>query len=149
MSPTTPRRCAIYARISVTNEESVSLARQIEAAEQLAAARGWQVVATFRDDGVSATHHKPEDRAGWRALLASPEKFDAVVIWKIDRLARSTLDFLHADEALKARGAGIVGVDDPIDMTTAQGGRSPRSSRRSPRPRPRRSARASPLRGPT
>ncbi len=40
-----PRRCAIYARISVTQDESVSLARQVEAAEQYAAARGWQVVA--------------------------------------------------------------------------------------------------------
>ncbi|KQQ43087.1 hypothetical protein ASF50_03575 [Nocardioides sp. Leaf307] len=115
------QRCAIYVRISVAQEASVSLDRQIEAAEQYAAARGWQVVATFRDDGVSATHNKPEDRAGWRALLDSPEKFDAVLVWKIDRLARRVLDFLHADESLQARGAGIVAVEDPVDMTTAQG----------------------------
>lgn len=118
---TPARRCAIYVRISVTNEESVSLARQIEAAEQYAAARGWQVVAVFRDDGVSATHNKPEDRAGWRALMASRELFDAVVVWKVDRLARRVLDFLHADEALQARGAGIVAVEQTIDMTTPEG----------------------------
>lgn len=64
----TARRCAIYARISVTNEESVSLDRQVEAAEQYAAARRWQVVQTFRDDGVSAIHNRPEDRAAWRSL---------------------------------------------------------------------------------
>lgn len=121
--PSTPtsRRAAIYARISVTNEESVSLARQIEAAEQYAAARGWQLVATFRDDGVSATHNKPEDRTGWRELLNSPEKFDAVIVWKVDRLARRVLDFLHADEALQARGAGLVAVEQTIDMTTPEG----------------------------
>nr|WP_307858308.1 recombinase family protein [Cellulomonas fulva] len=95
--------------------------RQVEAAEQYAAARGWQVVATFRDEGVSATHNKPEDRAGWRALLDSPEKYDAVLVWKIDRLARRVLDFLHADASLQERGAGIVAVEDPVDMTTPQG----------------------------
>ena len=115
------RRCAIYARISVTSDESVSIDRQIEAAEQYAAARGWQVVAVFRDDGVSATHNKPENRVGWRALLDSSEKFDAVIVWKVDRLARRVLDFLHADEALQARGAGIVCVEQTIDMTTAEG----------------------------
>lgn len=122
MSPTqSPRRCAIYARISVTQEESVSLDRQVQAAAQYAAARGWHVVAVFKDDGVSATHNKPEDRAGWRQLLASPERFDAVIVWKVDRLARRVLDFLHADEALQGRGAGLVAVEDPIDMTTPQG----------------------------
>jgi site-specific DNA recombinase len=44
-----------------------------------------------------------------------------VVIWKVDRLARRVLDFLHADEALQQRGAGLVAVEDPIDMTSPQG----------------------------
>jgi hypothetical protein len=30
------------------------------------------------------------------------------VIWKVDRLARRTLDFLHADQALRDRKAGVV-----------------------------------------
>ncbi len=114
-------RAVIYVRISVAQEASVSIDRQIEAAEQYAAARGWQVLATFRDEGVSATHNKPEDRAGWRALLESSESFDAVLVWKIDRLARRVLDFLHADQTLQDRGAGIVAVEDPVDMTTPQG----------------------------
>lgn len=115
------RRCVIYVRISVSSEQSVSVTRQVEAAEQYAAARGWQVVGTFRDEGVSATHNKPEDREGWRALLDSGERYDAVLVWKIDRLARRVLDFLHADAALQERGAGIVAVEDPVDMTTPQG----------------------------
>jgi site-specific DNA recombinase len=113
---------ALYARLSLARgEESVSIARQIEAGEQHAASRGWNVVSTFVDDGVSATHNKPEDRQGWRLLLDSPTHFDAVIVWKVDRLARRVLDFLHADEALQARGAGLVCVEDPIDMTTNSG----------------------------
>lgn len=115
------RRCVIYARISVTKEESVSIERQLEAGRQYAAARGWRVVGEYVDDGVSASKNRPEDRAGWRALLDATEPYDSVVIWKVDRLARRVLDFLHADQALRARKAGIVAVEDPIDMTTAQG----------------------------
>jgi DNA invertase Pin-like site-specific DNA recombinase len=117
----TIRACVLYARISVALEESVSIERQIEAGQKYADARGWKVVGTFVDEGVSATHNKPENRAGWRAMLASTASYDAVVVWKIDRLARRALDFLNADEALRARGAGIVAVEDPIDMTTPQG----------------------------
>lgn len=121
MSPKKIRTCALYVRISLSTEESVSVERQVEAGEAYAKARGWKVVGVFRDEGVSATHSKPEDRKGWRALVAADEKYDAVVIWKVDRLARRVIDFLNANEAVKGRGAGIVAVEDPIDMTTPQG----------------------------
>jgi site-specific DNA recombinase len=114
------RRCVLYARLSVTKEESVSIARQLLSCRRYAEARGWEVVGEFIDDGVSATANKPEDRKGWAALLAATD-FDAVIIWKVDRLARRVLDFLHADEALQKRGAGLVAVEDPIDMTSPQG----------------------------
>jgi site-specific DNA recombinase len=114
-------RCAIYARISVTTLESVSIERQIESGQQYAAAKGWQVLDVFTDEGVSASKIAPEDRAGWGALLASSKKFDTVIIWKIDRLARSALDFLNADKALQKQGRALVSVEDALDLTTEQG----------------------------
>jgi DNA invertase Pin-like site-specific DNA recombinase len=113
-------RCVLYARLSVTKEESVSIERQLRSCRSYAAARGWEVTGEFVDDGVSATMNRPEERDGWSALLAVGG-FDAVVIWKVDRLARRVLDFLHADEALQSLGAGLVAVEDPIDMTSPQG----------------------------
>lgn len=115
------KKVLLYARLSVTTEESVSIERQLESARKTAEARGWEVVGEHVDDGVSASRVRPEDRVGWRAVLAHTGPLDAVIVWKIDRLARRVLDFLHADEALQARGAGIVAVEDPIDMTTPQG----------------------------
>lgn len=112
--------CVLYARLSVTKDESVSIARQLQSCRKYAEARGWEIVGEFVDDGVSATANRPEDRKGWSALLAA-DGFDAVVIWKVDRLARRVLDFLHADETLQRRGAGLVAVEDPIDMTSPQG----------------------------
>jgi DNA invertase Pin-like site-specific DNA recombinase len=117
----TQRAAVLYARISVSTEESVSVQRQIASARKYASARGWRVVGEFIDDGVSATHNKPEHRPGWRSLLGSPVPFDAVVVWKVDRLARRVIDFLHADETLQARGAAIVCVEQSIDMTTGEG----------------------------
>jgi site-specific DNA recombinase len=114
------RHCVLYARLSVTKEESVSIDRQLEAARKYAEGRGWKVVGEFVDDGVSATSNRPEDRKGWNDLLRT-EGFEAVVIWKVDRLARRVLDFLHVDEILRGRGVGLVAVEDPIDMTTPMG----------------------------
>lgn len=120
MTPAGIRRCVLYARISVTKEESVSVERQLQAGRKLAEARGWEIVGEFIDDGVSATASRPEDRRGWKSLLAA-DGFDAVVIWKVDRLARRVLDFLEVDRALQGRGAGLVAVEDPIDMTSPMG----------------------------
>ncbi len=114
------RRCVLYARLSVTKEESVSIARQLQSCRRYAEARGWETVGEFVDDGVSATANRPEERLGWKSLLAARD-FDAVIIWKVDRLARRVLDFLHAHETLQKRGAGLVAVEDPIDMTSPQG----------------------------
>jgi len=116
------KKVVIYARLSVAREESVSIRRQIESAQKYAEARGWTVIGdSYVDDGVSATRSRPEDRLGWQRLLSASDHFDAVLVWKIDRLSRKVLDFLHADQALQERGAGIVCVTDPVDMTTPQG----------------------------
>lgn len=114
------RTCVIYARISVGSDESVSIERQIESATHYATAHGWKILGEFIDEGVSATKNMPQDRKGWQELLKATG-YDAVIIWKVDRLARRVLDFLTANEALEQKGAGIVAVEDPINMTTAQG----------------------------
>lgn len=115
------KRVAIYARLSKATEESVSIERQVESCTSYATARGWAVALVATDDGVSATKNKPEDRDGWRQILAAAEDVDVVLVWKVDRLARSVLDFLHADEALQKSGAALAAVEDPVDMSTAQG----------------------------
>ncbi len=64
------KRALVYSRISVLTEESVSTARQVKAARRWADARGWIVIGEYADEGVSATSNRPEDREGWKALLA-------------------------------------------------------------------------------
>ena len=116
------KRAVLYARLSISSDESVSIERQLEAGRDYCRAKGWEVVREHIDDGVSASASAPEDRKGWQALLDRPRgSFDVVLVWKVDRLARKVIDFLHADEALQVRGAAVASVSDPIDMTTATG----------------------------
>jgi site-specific DNA recombinase len=116
------KRAVLYARLSVASDESVSIERQLDAGRSYCTAQGWEVVGEHVDDGVSASANAPEHRQGWQALLDRPAgSFDIVLVWKVDRLARKVIDFLHADEALHARSAAVASVSDPIDMSTATG----------------------------
>jgi site-specific DNA recombinase len=117
-----PLLVAIYARLSLTTEASVSIARQIAACETFAAERGWTVVLRATDDGVSASKVRPEDRPGWRQVAAMFDRIDVVLYWKTDRLARRVLDFYRLAEATKANGVAIVSATEPmLDLSTAQG----------------------------
>lgn len=118
---TTPRRAVIYARLSVAQEASVSIEDQVGRAGHYARSHGWQVVGTFVDDGVSASKNRPEDRPGWRALLATDQPYDVVIIRKIDRLSRRITDFWDAVAVLQERGKTLVAIDERLDLSTTVG----------------------------
>ena len=120
MSPKRVRKVVIYVRISLSREESVSLQRQEQSAREYAASKGWTVVGVFTDASVSATKNRPEDRDGWRLMLAAGD-WDAVVVWKLDRLSRRLTDFWRTHLLLDAQGKAIVSVEDSLDMSTAMG----------------------------
>jgi DNA invertase Pin-like site-specific DNA recombinase len=115
------RRAVIYVRLSVSQDASVSIDRQIEAAEAYAAAHGWTVVETFKDDGVSASKNRPEDRKGWQELMACAKPWDIVIVWKLDRLVRRIVHFWDTYKWLDANGKSLVSVMDNLDMTTTMG----------------------------
>lgn len=46
---------------------------------------------------------------------------DKLVVWKLDRLARNTLDLLQIKDDVAAKGAGLVVLDMDIDTSTASG----------------------------
>lgn len=113
------KRAVLYARLSASKDTSIAIPAQLESGRALCVARGWEIVGEFQDDGVSATKHAPLERKGWKALSEAAGSFDAVVIYKMDRLARNTLDFLETQRWLEARGAGIAATDGSVDMTSA------------------------------
>jgi DNA invertase Pin-like site-specific DNA recombinase len=89
---------------------------------------GLQVTA-LRAAGVPETHIVQEkasgktggDRPLYAALLARLKTGDRLVVWKVDRLGRSTLDALQVAESLKERGVHIVITTLGVDLATPAG----------------------------
>ena len=112
-------RVAIYGRISTSNHgQDISL--QARELRQFCEARGWQVAGEYLDEGISgAKDSRPElDR-----LMADAHRrrFDAVVVWKFDRFARSVSHLLRALETFKALGIEFVSLSEQVDTSTPTG----------------------------
>jgi DNA invertase Pin-like site-specific DNA recombinase len=76
------KRAALDVRIS-TDRQTVE--NQIAALSKVAAARGWQIVETFSDAGISGVKGR-KDRAGLDEMLKQAQrgKFDVVMAWAIE-----------------------------------------------------------------
>src|SRR3990172_7668868 len=104
-------RCAIYTRKSTTENLDMdfnTLDAQREAAELYIKSQGWIIRPDRYDDGgVSGANI---ERAAMRRLINEIEegKVDCVVVYKVDRLSRSLLDFARLIELFDAKGVSFV-----------------------------------------
>ena len=82
--------------------------------------RGWSVAEEYVDVGISRSK---EDRAELNRLMADAHRrrFDAVVVWKFDRFARSVSHLLRALETFKALGIDFVSLSEQVDTSTPTG----------------------------
>ncbi len=112
-------RAAIYARVSTANNGQDPRVQTREL-EEYCQRRDWTVAGEYVDVGISGTKEKrPElDR-----LLADAHRrrFDAVVVWKFDRFARSVSHLLRALETFQALGIEFVSLSEQLDTSTPTG----------------------------
>src|SRR5512132_142205 len=109
-----PTRCAIYTRKSTEEglaQEFNSLDAQREAAEAYILSQrelGWTVVPDRYDDGGFTGGNM--ERPALHRLLADIEarRIDCVVVYKVDRLSRSLLDFARVMAQFEARSVSFV-----------------------------------------
>ena len=109
------RQVALYCRVS-TNEQSNAM--QEGELRRMAEARGWEV-ATVVQEKVSGRKSRPA-----REKLIADAKagfYDAVMVWKLDRWGRSTIDLLNSIRGLDDCGVAFVSLKDGIDLTTPTG----------------------------
>jgi len=113
------KRAALYVRVS-TDHQSVE--NQVRQLKEVAQRRGWVLVETYQDAGISGAKGR-EQRPGLDALLkdASRRKFDIVMAWAIDRLGRSLIDLLGTIQHLEAVGVDLYLDQQAIDTTTPAG----------------------------
>ncbi len=121
------RRCAIYTRKS--SEEGLeqsfnSLHAQREACDAYIKSQtheGWRVLAQPYDDGGFSGGSM--ERPGLVALLSDVEqgKIDIVVVYKVDRLTRSLIDFARIVEMFDRHRVSFVSVTQAFNTTTSMG----------------------------
>ena len=112
-------KAALYARVSTSNHgQDVSM--QTRELRQFCEARGWQIVGEYLDEGISGAK---DSRPELNRLLADAHRrrFDAVVVWKFDRFARSVSHLLRALETFKALGVEFVSLSEQVDTSTPTG----------------------------
>ncbi len=121
------RRCAVYTRKSTEeglDMEFNSLDAQREACEAFIAsqkAEGWVLVPDRYDDG--GVSGGTLERPALKRLLADIEdgRVDVVVVYKIDRLSRSLMDFAKLVEVFERRHVTFVSVTQSFNTTTSMG----------------------------
>lgn len=126
---TTPQtiRCAIYTRKST--EEGLqqafnTLDAQRESAEAYVQAHkheGWVCLPDRYDDGGYTGGNL--DRPAFQRLMADVEagRVDAIVVYKIDRLSRSLMDFARVMEVLERNNVALVAITQSLDTKTSMG----------------------------
>jgi DNA invertase Pin-like site-specific DNA recombinase len=111
-------RVAMYARVSTLNGQDPEL--QTRELREYADRRGWKLAGEYVDIGISGTKEK---RPQLDRLMADAHRrrFDAVVVWKFDRFARSVSHLLKALETFKALGIEFVSYSELMDTSTPAG----------------------------
>jgi DNA invertase Pin-like site-specific DNA recombinase len=82
--------------------------------------RGWKFVGEYVDEGISGSK---DNRPELNRLMADAHhrRFDAVVVWRFDRFARSVSHLLRALETFKALGVEFVSLSEQVDTSTPTG----------------------------
>ena len=111
--------CIIYVRLSRDSEASTSIASQTAACEEYAARNGWRVLFVAEDVDVSGAS-RLEDREGMAKVLGALTGADYVIAAKLDRYARSVLEFSRLLKATEDSGTTLVTADGTLSPTTSK-----------------------------
>jgi DNA invertase Pin-like site-specific DNA recombinase len=130
-------RVALYARVSTAKCEKCGKIRaehdnhdhdfkgqdpevQLRELREYVERRGWQVADVYTDVGVSGAK---ASRPDLNRLMtdAGRRRFDAVVVWRFDRFARSVSHLLRVLEQFQALGIDFVSLSENVDTSTPTG----------------------------
>lgn len=120
-------RCTVYTRKSTEEgleQDFNSLHAQREACEayiKSQSSEGWKCLPQGYDDGGYSGGSM--ERPGLQALLSDIDqgKVDIVVVYKVDRLTRSLMDFAQIVQKLEAKGVSFVSVTQSFNTTSSMG----------------------------
>lgn len=105
---------AIYARYSSDKQRSESIGQQIDACREYAARHGFTVVDIYSDSALSGrTDQRPE----FLRMVDDCSRFDAVIVYKLDRFARDRYDAAMYRKILRDNGCQLISAMENIPDT--------------------------------
>lgn len=116
------KHASIYARTSSPNQrDNYSIDEQIIQCQKYCAQRGWQIAYVFVDESQSGK--SVENRPKFQLMMKKAEarEFDVIVVWKLDRFARSLVDLVNVERTLRGYGVELCSVTEFVDTTTSVG----------------------------
>ena len=119
-------RCVIYLRVSTKEqaenglgEEGFSIPAQREACARHVRDQGWELVDEYADRGESARSADRRQLQAMLARIAEDGDVDAVVVHKIDRLARNLEDHVAIRALFRRRGVALVSVTENLEESAS------------------------------
>ena len=113
------KKVALYARVSTTGKgQDVDL--QLRDLRSYVEARGWETFKEYVDNGVSGRKDK---RPSLDSMMndARKKRFDAVLVWRFDRFARSTKHLVTPLEEFKHLEIDFISFQENIDTSSPMG----------------------------
>ena len=113
-------RAAIYTRVSTEDQakEGFSLDAQLDKLRSYCNARDWEIGGEYIDDGYSGRNAK---RPAYCRMLEEMEKWDTILVLKMDRIHRNSKNFMVMMEYLKQKEKEFVSMSESLDTSTAMG----------------------------
>lgn len=121
MKPAGIHSVALYARVS-TLDKGQDPELQLRELRAHATAQGLAVAEEYVDHGVSgAKDSRPALNRMMAAAQSKPRRFDAVLVWKLDRFSRSLRHLINSLAILNEYQVAFVSLRDNLDLSTPSG----------------------------
>lgn len=113
-------RAAIYTRVSTEDQakEGFSLDAQLDKLRSYCKARDWEIGGEYIDDGYSGRYIK---RPAYKQMMEALDKWDILLVIKMDRIHRNSKNFMLMMEELKKQKKEFVSMTESLDTSTAMG----------------------------
>ena len=123
MEATLEKRAVIYTRVSTQSQvEMFGLDVQRDKCQKMIEMKGWTLTRRYEDQGISGTLGR-DGRPGLNELLedAKAGKFDCVVFYALDRIARKVILVLQLIDEFDKLGIEMISCKESIDTSTPMG----------------------------
>ncbi len=113
-------RAALYLRVSTEDQarEGFSLDAQRKRLSAYCKARGWEVAGVYVDEGHSGRSTR---RPQYQRMLEERGDWDLILVLKMDRIHRNSMNFTLMMNSLRAWGKEFNSMQESFDTTTAMG----------------------------